>query len=74
LAVAVGYVVLVVVTGIWTAACAGCDGYRSYDIATRGVNLIWAFFLGGFMAATIISFAWFGAVVATFVPRRRGEG
>jgi hypothetical protein len=62
--VVAGYVVLIAVTGVWTAACPGCDGYRSYDIATRGVNLIWAFLLGGAITATIIFATWLGVAVA----------
>jgi hypothetical protein len=73
-AVVGGYVVLIVVTGIWTAACPGCDGYRSYDIVTRGVNLIWAFVLGGAIAATIIAATWLGAAVGQLLSGTTKRG
>jgi hypothetical protein len=58
----VGYVVLLLVVGMWVAACPGCDSFNSYD-SLRGIDLMMAFFWGGLMSAVIIGFTYLGSAI-----------
>jgi len=67
-AVVAGYAVLIVVTGVYTAACTSCGAHMSYDSA-RSVDLVLAVFAGALLTAGIVLCISVGSLSATLFHR-----
>ena len=59
------YVVLVVVAGVWVAACPGCTSYISYD-SSRPIDLFVAIFWGGLLTAGVVLLTSLGMGISLF--------
>lgn len=66
--VAFGYVTLLVVTGIYVAACPGCTSHLSYDSA-RIIDLIAAIFWGAVFLTGIVALTWLGSATSSVLRR-----
>ena len=59
------YVVLVIVAGVWVAACPGCTSYTSYD-SSRTLDLAIAVLWGGILTAGVVIFTSLGMGISLF--------
>lgn len=62
---AAAYVVLVILAGVWVAACPGCTSYMSYD-SSRTLDLAIAVLWGGILTAGVVIFTSLGMGISLF--------
>ena len=67
------YVVLVILAGVWVAACPGCTSYTSYD-SSRGLDLAIAVLWGGILTAGVVIFTSLGMGISLFARWLRERG
>jgi len=63
-----GYVVLLIVTSVYTAACTSCTSHISYD-SSRPIDLVVAVFWGALFTAGIVLCTAAGTLSATLFRR-----